>query len=332
MEIERKNDQLGNVLKSYYFHYTLILVFVLLVHSFIYYFEGNIIIFRFLLSTSAFFSIVTLATYQLEYNILKYLVNYYVIMQTALVAVLVFVFWKNSPEHIIYFALLPLGIYNIYNLKKIVIYTVIICSLLICMASLPISYFPNIPNKHNIHLSSIKVAITFLSFALFLIFYNIKISQVKFNILMENSVKNIYDFIELNSEIDKESEQEDISNIEMYNSLFQRVIKHFDSDSPWRDADYSIQDLAYKFGTNSTYLSKAINHNTDNNFKTLINTYRINYIKDEMRINYPKYTLMYIYTNAGFRHQSTFNRAFKQIENKTPSEFISSLGYEDHSL
>lgn len=34
---------------------------------------------------------------------------------------------------------------------------------------------------------------------------------------------------------------------------------------------------------------------------------------------------MYIYTSAGFRHQSTFNKTFKQFENMTPSEFINSV-------
>ena len=38
-----------------------------------------------------------------------------------------------------------------------------------------------------------------------------------------------------------------------------------------------------------------------------------------------KVTLMYIYTEAGFSNQSTFNRVFKQMENITPSEYINSL-------
>jgi AraC-like DNA-binding protein len=31
---------------------------------------------------------------------------------------------------------------------------------------------------------------------------------------------------------------------------------------------------------------------------------------------------MYIYTEAGFSNQSTFNRVFKQIEGITPSEYF----------
>ncbi len=34
---------------------------------------------------------------------------------------------------------------------------------------------------------------------------------------------------------------------------------------------------------------------------------------------------MFVYTEAGFKNQSTFNRVFKQIEGMTPSEYIRNL-------
>jgi AraC-like DNA-binding protein len=38
-----------------------------------------------------------------------------------------------------------------------------------------------------------------------------------------------------------------------------------------------------------------------------------------------KYTLHYIYTSAGFRNQSTFNKVFKLLEGITPSEYITKI-------
>ncbi|WP_370567614.1 helix-turn-helix domain-containing protein [Dysgonomonas sp. Marseille-P4677] len=32
--------------------------------------------------------------------------------------------------------------------------------------------------------------------------------------------------------------------------------------------------------------------------------------------------MRYIYSSAGFRHQSTFNKVFKELEGITPSEYI----------
>jgi len=54
-----------------------------------------------------------------------------------------------------------------------------------------------------------------------------------------------------------------------------------------------------------------------------LNEYRINYVKKLIsENNLQKVTLMYIYTEAGFSNQATFNRVFKQIEGVTPSEYI----------
>ncbi|WP_410566018.1 helix-turn-helix domain-containing protein [Bacillus sp. SIMBA_033] len=40
---------------------------------------------------------------------------------------------------------------------------------------------------------------------------------------------------------------------------------------------------------------------------------------------------MYIYTEAGFSNQATFNRVFKSIEGITPSEYINRIQEENNS-
>lgn len=77
---------------------------------------------------------------------------------------------------------------------------------------------------------------------------------------------------------------------------------------------------------NYDFLSKVIRYKGFINFNYYINTYRISYVKqllDESDLE--KMTLMYIYTEAGFTSQTTFNRTFKQIEGITPSEHIKRL-------
>ncbi|WP_374441618.1 helix-turn-helix domain-containing protein [Epilithonimonas sp.] len=117
----------------------------------------------------------------------------------------------------------------------------------------------------------------------------------------------------------------------VYDNLYHQIIDYFEKDKPWRNPDFSIHDLATKLNTNNTYISRAINYSSGMNFKTLVNKHRIEYIKNELLTDNVKkrYTLLYIYTSAGFRHQSTFNKAFKQIENMTPSEYILMLGNQE---
>ncbi|MEC3877145.1 helix-turn-helix domain-containing protein [Chryseobacterium salviniae] len=108
-----------------------------------------------------------------------------------------------------------------------------------------------------------------------------------------------------------------------YNELFAEIKAYLEKNNPFKDPDFSIQQLATELNSNSTYISRAINMNTNMNFKTFINKYRINQVKQDLNdIDSNKYTLMYIYTSAGFKYQSTFNKVFKQIENITPSEYI----------
>ena len=80
---------------------------------------------------------------------------------------------------------------------------------------------------------------------------------------------------------------------------------------------------------NSTYISKAIRYKGYPNFNSYLNIYRINHVKQLFNeIDFQKTTLMYIYTEAGFSNQSTFNRVFKQIEEITPSEYVQ-LNYKN---
>jgi AraC-like DNA-binding protein len=47
------------------------------------------------------------------------------------------------------------------------------------------------------------------------------------------------------------------------------------------------------------------------------------YVKDKLQSDELKtMTLMHIYSEAGFKNQSTFNKVFKKIEGVTPSEYI----------
>lgn len=317
-------SSLEDVLKSFYFHFNILIAIIISVHMVIFHLDGNKNISYFMLGVFLFMLIVSAVTYQVDYHLIKFLVNYYIVVTLLILTLLVFVFWKYAPETILYFILLPLGLYNIYNFKTLLKLMIIILLIIFSIIFIPLSYFPNFIHNHNIRLSNLKVLYTFLPIALFLIFYNIKIAEKKYSLLIENSLDNKKDSYEKRDNAEE--------NQEMFNEIFNRIKEYLESETPWKNPEFGIQDLAYEFGINTTYLSKAISQNSDTNFKNLINTYRINYIKDEMKVNYPKYTLMHIYISAGFKHQSTFNRAFKQIENKTPSEYMRSIGIDAYAI
>lgn len=103
------------------------------------------------------------------------------------------------------------------------------------------------------------------------------------------------------------------------------ILNYLLNNKPYLNPDVNIYDFCYHFKTNRTYISEIINKEFNMNFRTFINTYRINEAKkmlDENSIN-GDFSLDYIASKVGFRSYSTFLRVFKQLENKTPIDYKS---------
>ncbi|MFR0679219.1 helix-turn-helix domain-containing protein, partial [Dysgonomonas mossii] len=103
------------------------------------------------------------------------------------------------------------------------------------------------------------------------------------------------------------------------------ILNYFAEKKPFCDPDYTIVQLAKYLNSNVKYISKIIKIKKDVNFSAFLNKYRIKLIKELIAKDYHnKYTIRHIYASAGFRHQSTFNKVFKELEGITPSEYIKS--------
>lgn len=94
-----------------------------------------------------------------------------------------------------------------------------------------------------------------------------------------------------------------------------------DVEQVYKNSDLSLELLAQELGTNTTYVSRLINREFHCNFKTLINRYRINYSKEEIRKNPENPIIKNIVMRAGFKSQSCFYAAFKQEVGMTPLQF-----------
>lgn len=115
----------------------------------------------------------------------------------------------------------------------------------------------------------------------------------------------------------------DFENNEEFDTLFEKIKTVVEKDKLFLDNELTINNIAKRISTNISYISKAINVKTGENFNNFINQYRINYFKELLKKKENEsYKLKYLYSESGFKNQSTFNKAFKKIENKTPSEYI----------
>ena len=118
-------------------------------------------------------------------------------------------------------------------------------------------------------------------------------------------------------------EDESFINTDKYQYLYDRIIHSLENDKLYQDPEFNIRKLAVILDSNSTYVSRALNKIGDKKFNQLINDYRIEQVKAEIKNKmHLKFTIGHIYRNAGFSQQSTFNRIFKEHTGFTPSDYI----------
>ncbi len=110
-----------------------------------------------------------------------------------------------------------------------------------------------------------------------------------------------------------------------YEKIYEQIVEYIEDKEPYLNPNFRITQMGYDLDINTAYLTKAIRQNKDTNFNNLINHYRVERAKKLIKTNTPKYTLEYIYLTSGFKSQSSFNRAFKQQMNITPSEYYKQI-------
>lgn len=100
------------------------------------------------------------------------------------------------------------------------------------------------------------------------------------------------------------------------NSILQYIQENYTEDI------YQDQ-LAEKFNTSASYLSRLIKKETSVTFSEYINLLRINKAKDLLMST--RKTVKEVYEAVGYNNRNTFIRTFKSIVGVTPSEFKKSV-------
>lgn len=86
------------------------------------------------------------------------------------------------------------------------------------------------------------------------------------------------------------------------------------------DPDIDVATLARLLGTNTAYLSRALNEGLGQNFSTFINGLRCRAVMDRLEANDGRDVLT-LALEAGFASKASFNRAFRAATGMTPSQY-----------
>lgn len=93
-------------------------------------------------------------------------------------------------------------------------------------------------------------------------------------------------------------------------------------DHLYLDPHLTLKKLSTIVGTNTLYLSKAINHCTGHNFRTMVNDYRIEHAKRLIRKNPGETRVHNLYKECAYVSASVFHIAFKERTNTTPMQYM----------
>lgn len=94
----------------------------------------------------------------------------------------------------------------------------------------------------------------------------------------------------------------------------------------WRDPDLTLTSLARRLGTNTTYVSRALNEGLGKSFSAFINARRVTAAQALMVEDVQQSDLMAIAFEAGFNSKASFNRAFSEFAGMSPSAWRRSQG------
>lgn len=105
-----------------------------------------------------------------------------------------------------------------------------------------------------------------------------------------------------------------------------KVSHYMTTERPYLDSDITLPKLAAELNVSTHHLSQIINEVHGKNFFNFINEYRVNEVKRKIQDPaFDNYSLLGIAFESGFNSKSAFNRVFKNITGKTPSEYRDSL-------
>ncbi len=113
-------------------------------------------------------------------------------------------------------------------------------------------------------------------------------------------------------------DDENIKNVE------ENLIQQLEQETIYLDPEITLNQLAKLIDTSSGNLSFVINQKFSQNFRDLMNSYRIKHVKSKLDDYKEGQSILNIALDSGFNSQASFYRAFKKFENMTPKAYITS--------
>ena len=126
---------------------------------------------------------------------------------------------------------------------------------------------------------------------------------------------------------DKKKYEKSALTDDLQRKLLDKILAVMNNETIIFDSEFTLDDLAELVKSNQLYISQAINLGLGKNFRSLLSEYRIR--KAQRLLSDPdkaaKYTIESVANQIGFKSQSAFRKAFKDITGVNPNFYLKSL-------
>ncbi|MDF2552617.1 MAG: hypothetical protein K0R77_1892 [Chryseobacterium sp.] len=191
---------------------------------------------------------------------------------------------------------------------------------LVVISKILLQFFPQSIEIVNIALRSVSYFLL-LIICLLIIRKNFKTE------IVNNSESNVQLEIK-NTDAEKKIWVNTIDYDNKFKDIWLKLDDFVGTKQLFRDCDLTLDSLASKTEINKYQISEMLNSYKNKPFYRYINEYRIEYFKKSVELAIERNDninfLSFAY-DAGFKSKSSFNRYFKEIIGKTPSEYYKDL-------
>ncbi|MDN4013436.1 AraC family transcriptional regulator [Chryseobacterium gambrini] len=317
------NAKINQIKKELISKYILFLSFIFLIFSLIYTFFIKDKFLAYYISIGFLFLIYTWNIIRTRFSIEKTVHNFF-ILYPLYVSYLILRYWEVTMVNFLYIIIIPLGAFVFFGRREIIAYTIYAFSIIVILFVIVHASLIEIVHYKRQSFTDITdlIVIVFNMLTITLaLYYKDKIRTLR----SMAEIAKVKEAIIVSDIFDQKS-------IERYEELFAKIEQTINLNGHFKDPDFNLTDLSSKMKINNGYLSKAIRHKGFTNFNHYLNYHRIDFAKKLIaEADLKKITIMYIYSEAGFGSQSTFNRVFKNIEGITPSQYIDKIVKESEN-
>lgn len=185
----------------------------------------------------------------------------------------------------------------------------------------------------------VLLIIVFLLFMMIKNYKSKKMAETRFNLVLNEYRERVEELKMKNASLEQEAQliqpiSQGLSLDEEKEEEILSKLKEIELKKVFLNQDFTLQFVAKRIKTNTTYLSYIVNKNFEKSFSEYANELKINYVISEMISNpkYRRYSTQAIAESVGYKNATSFARSFNKKTGLSPVQFAQKLDTHDVSV